>query len=341
MQQYRTCVNKHRLAQDVCDRQENLQTRITKLNASLNQAQTNFLATPFEKLKLRDSQSLGVQDVQQKVQKLADYATGMQNVIRSDDPEHPGNKLDRLGDFNRELIGVRASLNELRKSNVPLSEDPEAVAELEAVVRQYERIFPPDLFQQPKQSAAAEKVVQDAKIAFRLVTTIFAGTVTVFAAIGGWQTGNVAPAMMAAATTAAAIFGVDRLLEGPAGKISRELGFLDTKEYETFFAKYQMGKTWGKTIEELQGHGPQLAAIAGEKDPAKQQNMLKEIGFSTETEKRAARILASPKDFPMLVRICNEGSADSKAVIVTYVEKGAPRSALAIAKNPQSITQKA
>jgi ribosomal protein L16 len=47
------------------------------------------------------------------------------------------------------------------------------------------RIFPPDLFQQPKQSAAAEKVVQDAKIAFRLVTTIFAGTVTVFAAIGG------------------------------------------------------------------------------------------------------------------------------------------------------------
>lgn len=312
--------------------------RTEKQNAALENARRNFHKLPFGALELKDTESPSVLAVQQKVQKLADRAALLQESTN----EQTAVSLmwrDGFAVFRQEVADARAALNAMRISPVALSDqDKAAVDQLEQVISQYESIIPKEIFYDRTKTGGDKKLADQGGMILQLMGIVLAGGYTAYAAISGWKQKNFAPAMLGAGVTAAMIFGPKRLLEGKGATVVRETEFMATDDFIRFFRRHGIGgKEWAQAMEELQGQASGVRKLAKENKIENREKLLADMDLTDGTKKKIRRMISSTDELAMLAHVCSAGGAESKEVIVKYIEQGAPRQVFAIAKDPRAL----
>lgn len=337
VQRYQASMKRNALAVNVAQKQE-FDARMKKRDASFDATERAFKATPFDKLKLVNLkvENPALVQMQQRVTALAERGVSMQEAFATNGN---ANRAETFKIFLSEVGSCREALNALKKSPAA-TDDPAAVRQMEEVLQQYEKIIPGTLFYEREMTPGEKNVDARVGTAFRLVAATLGTAYTAYAALCGWKTGNWFPAIGGAGVTAAAIFGTKRLFEGSGDAVVRQTEFLASNEYKSFFKRTKIsGKEWAKAVEEMQSHGPELKAVRDERDPKARLEKLKAIGLSKAAEALVSRLVNTPGDFAMLVRVCTEGNEEANGVIVRYIEKGAPAQAFTMVKNPQTIPQ--
>lgn len=345
---------KFKLARDL-----EVQSRMRQRQATLDAVERSFLSKPFNSLKLRDPKvtNEAITGAQDRLMDLAEQGVELQEELREnrklieqnrkefdEDADAPMNRFQRLGTFRAKVKDLRVLVDKLG-GNAASADDMAAVKQMQGILKDYESMFPDNLYYERRTTPGEEEANRQVGIAARLMVMTLAGAYTAYAALAGWKTGNWLPALGGAGVVAASIFGPKRLLEGVDEKTMRETEFLTTKEYEDFFAQTGVrGPEWKKVMNEIREHASDLYPILDEKDPERRIKMLqaktKELGLSKETIAKITPLVRDGNNFGRFLRVCTIRDDDTQDIAYRYVENGAPKQAFAIAKKSKQMARK-